>query len=220
MTSRIELSERINQLSNSLKIISAALSRFSGENKEEIIILASQIRALICIGGSNFHPLLIELSREFNFPLKCYGSYCIDDGPDFLMEATMFFRPVIIGIEKYSPFAVEYDLEKWVDSKIIILEKEVYKPNEIIRLKADKEASHYDSESSERLKNLKNIIYSKGGTDISLVDEYILQTAKTVCFLGNNFLGHLKSLDSVTKCIKHQDGGDAHQNKCEPDKYF
>lgn len=190
--SKIEFSKRVQQLKDSLKVIEASLQRFNGKNKEEIIILATQVRALICKGGPNFHPLLLELSNEINFPLICYGPYGIKEKPIVLDGLTLVHRPQIIDIQPYGRFSRKYELKDWLDSEIIMLSQEIFTPNEILRLKSDSEASHYDPQFKVKLEKLKEVQRQDNSGDISEPDYYILTVAQIILYLGTLLIAEIK----------------------------
>jgi len=176
---------KIDQLRMSLKIIKESLKRFDINpeiNKEEIIIISSQLRALVCLGGRNFHPLLIELANQKNIELICYGPQNINTLPTFVKEAVFFHRTNIISITPKERF-IKYKFVEWLNSEIIILENIIFTPNEILRLKADSEASHYDPILGEKLELLKSLERHTNTGKISEPDFYVIETAKAVTHL-------------------------------------
>ena len=187
MTS-LSIQQRTEQLCSALKILESAIGRFQEEkNKEEITVLSSQIRALVCKGGRNFHPLLLEIADIKEVKLCCFAPQDLRKYPSFVKEAQFFYRPEIIDTVPRERW-VEYDLKDWLDSEIIILNQVVYTPNDILRLKADSEASHYDSETSQKLENLKQIERQTEGSSLSEPDFYVLQTARIVLVLGTDLI--------------------------------
>ncbi|EKE16506.1 MAG: hypothetical protein ACD_11C00004G0004 [uncultured bacterium] len=182
----IPIESRLKQLEVALKTLKYSNERFQSgsENKQgEIIIMASQVRALICKGnGRNFHPLLIEVAKEKKIDLICFAPQDLKKLPPILKESCFLLRPEIIGINPRERW-VRYYFEDWLDSEIIIIGNEIYTPNEILRLKADSEASHYDSKISQKLKGLKEI--EKVPENIQLIDDYILQTVGVILWLGH-----------------------------------
>ena len=183
----ISVKTRLEQLKTALKILKEAGDRFQlseGNKQGEIVIIANQIRALICKGGRNFHPLLLEIAEEKGIKLICFAPQDLRKLPLILKKSTFLFRPEIIDIKLRERW-VEYEFKDWLDSEIIIIGQEVYTPNEILRLKADSEASHYDPEISQKLERLKEIEKISTSGNIPLSDKYVLDVAQIVLFFGD-----------------------------------
>jgi hypothetical protein len=183
----ISIKMRLEQLKTALKILKEAGDRFqsSEENKQgEIVILANQIRALVCKGGRNFHPLLLEIAEEKGIKLVCFAPQDLKKLLPILKKSSFLFRPEIIDIKPRERW-VEYEFKDWLESEIIIIGQEIYTPNEILRLKADSEASHYDPKISQKLKRLKEIERLSVSGNIPLPDEYVLKTARVILLFGD-----------------------------------
>jgi hypothetical protein len=98
---------QFEQLKDSLELIDESLQKIELGDKKYFRVLGTQLRALICTGGRNFHPLLIEVAEIENFPLECYGPR--DKNPDDEAWKGLVFNISgrVIGTEPFSPAQVK-----------------------------------------------------------------------------------------------------------------
>lgn len=179
------LEKRLKELEDSIELLEEALEKASFGNKNYFKIISSQLRALLCSGGRSLSPLLINLASEKNIPLYCYGpSTRVSDTDEYTVLKISFF---FIGIVPFSPASQKYELKDWMQTPFVRLGNEIYTPNDVIRLVAEKDGgAHYDSELPEKLLKLRGIIYS--GQFKSVEERLLIQTTQaTIEFKKNIF---------------------------------
>lgn len=169
------LEKRLKELGDSIELLEEALQKVSSGNKNHFKIISSQLRALICSGGRSLNPLLINLAREKNIPLYCYGpSVRISDIDEYtVLKISSFF----IGLVPFSPASQKYELKDWIQTPFVRLGSEIYTPNEVIRFAAEKDGGvHYDNELPGKLLKLRGIVYS--GQFRSIEERLLIQAAQ------------------------------------------
>jgi len=191
---RLDLSSRLKQLKNSSDLLSDALKSVESGDSKYLIVLGTQLRALICKGGRNFQPLLLDLAEELSFPLECFGPPNSNQTDPLFKGLVFRISGRIIGFEPFSPAQRKYFLKDWLDANILVVDGLFYTPNEVLRTFSDKEASHYDKNSDDKIDKLKEIIhhnYFKGG-NINEVDRFLIETATYIVTVSNNLLKQAK----------------------------
>ncbi|MFH0854927.1 MAG: hypothetical protein V1869_00195 [Candidatus Omnitrophota bacterium] len=179
------LDTRLNELNESISLLEDALQKVKSGDLKYFKVISSQLRALICSGSRSLSPLLINLAKERNVLLFCYGpSTRSSDTDEFTVLKISFF---LIGLLPFSPANQRYELNDWLFSPFVRLGSMIYTPNEVIRMVAEKEGgAHYDDKLDEKSLKLKEIVYS--GQFNQLEQNLLVQTAEVAVKLGKDIL--------------------------------
>lgn len=179
---KLNQNQRIQQLQNASDLLLEALEKVESGDYKYLVVLGSQLRALICTGGRNFKPLLFEISEELNMPIECFGPQNIDPTSDLYKGLVFHIGGRLIGSEPFSPAQVKYFLKDWLNANILTVDGQSYTPNEVLRLFADKEASHYDADSDAKMDKLRTITHHNyfKGKNINEIERFLIQTANFV----------------------------------------
>ena len=113
---------------------------------------------------------------------------------DVLGESTVVNNLVMlhparyISLVQFSPAQKKYRLDDWLDSKVIVINKNIFTPNEILRSVADKEADHYDLELPDKYLTLKNSMIETKDGKYNEVQIFLSQLGEIVVEWGRNLL--------------------------------
>ena len=176
---------RLKELADSISLLKDALEKILSGDNRYFKIISSQLRALLCLGSRSLNPLLINLASEKNISLFCYGpSERASDLDEYtVLKISNFF----IGLTSFSPGNQKYELRDWMLSSVVRSGKDIYSPNEVIRIVAEKEGgAHYDDELPEKLVKLRQVIYS--GQFKKLEEKLLIQTAQVIIEFGRIIL--------------------------------
>jgi hypothetical protein len=188
MSEKKDVERRLKELRSSISLLQDALEKvLTGDNKYFKVIL-SQLRALLCSGSRALNPLLINIADEKKIPLLCYGpSERFSDQDEYtVLKISNFF----IGLTSFSPSNQKFEIKDWMLSSFIRLGKDMYSPNEIIRMLAEKEGGvHYDDELPEKLVKLRTICYS--GQYKTLEEKLLIQTTQVVIGAWKAYFHHI-----------------------------
>lgn len=157
--------ERRKELISALSILRHALVMFN-KTKEISWLreIAVQLRALLIYveGSSSFkHPLLIELASEKNFSLTVYMSNLAllresENNLETNLKPTFSFGEEMFSLESET-WRTKLSVEKAIKLPYIAIRRQKYTPEDIIRMVADTEGSHYDPERPEGLEILSRV---------------------------------------------------------------
>ena len=183
--------ERRQELSSAIKIISENIRDFEKTREiHHLRTVATQLRALIVLkqqSPSLKHPLMIELAKEKNFPLKVFTlppdllktiSEIPDVNPDILVPGDPF------SLIKDEVLNTEMALEEAMEQLVIYVKGERKTLKELILTVANTEASHYDPGRPPILDDLGSL--QLGGLPTHL--RIIYSIGKVVCGLGERLI--------------------------------
>jgi hypothetical protein len=175
------LKQRKSELYDSIFLLDSAIQGIARGESQHMKIISSQLRALVCSDSKSSEPLLINLAEEMGFNLKCYGftTNAKDDGAVFAFNP----GPKI----SLAPFmgGREINFKEWIEAPILVFGEYSYNANELIILVTETDGGiKYSEEMSEKLQNIKGIIYHKNGSEFSEVDNILIQIAQYVIHHG------------------------------------
>lgn len=159
------LFERMKELEDCLMLLDDSYVKIQEGSADYYFRLISTLLRSLLTQNS---PLLLNILTELNKNIECYGPREILDSE---LSLGLKFSSVGKGIKfisskKQSPVSQRYDsLEKWVNSKIIVLtdsknNSHAITPSEIIQLSAGKDGiAHFPNEIPSKLLALKSVIY-------------------------------------------------------------
>ncbi|MDD5253330.1 MAG: hypothetical protein PHW44_05500 [Candidatus Omnitrophica bacterium] len=179
------LDTRFSELNDAVSLLEDALQKVKSGDLKYFKVISSQLRALICLGSRSLTPLLINLAKEKNVALFCYGPSTRSSDTDgfTVLKISSFF----VGLLPFSPANQKYELNNWLSSPFVRLGNMIYTPNEVIRMVAEKEGgAHYDDKLDEKSLRLKEIVYS--GKFKQLEQNLLVQTTEVVIKFGKNIL--------------------------------
>ncbi|OGD88319.1 hypothetical protein A3D81_02420 [Candidatus Curtissbacteria bacterium RIFCSPHIGHO2_02_FULL_40_17] len=179
---KLDQKSRLKQLQDASELLSDSLEKIESGDSKYLVVLGTQLRALICTGGRTFNPLLLDLSEELNKPIECFGPPDKNPNDPLFNGLVLGFPGRLIGFEPYSPAQRKYLLKDWLNANVLVVGGLFYTPNEVLRSFADKEASHYDPKSDSRMDKLRGIIHHNyfQGRNINEIDRFLIQTAEFV----------------------------------------
>lgn len=185
------LKEREKDLKDALELIEDALLKIQDGNKIHLKNLAVHLRALICTGG-RLNPLLLNLANEKNIFLQCYA-FPFDEfrklmkNPVFLMgpRCALSYKPGI-GFKRF-------EFKEWLELNYLIIAKDEYNPNKLIRTFAEKEVGHYDKGLPENFIKVKKVVYHKSGIQFNEIEKLFCQIGDVVIYFGKLILSPKKN---------------------------
>ncbi len=181
------LKQKLSELERAISILTDNLTNILAGKSEFYDVISTQLRSLICVGSRNLNPLLINLSKELDVPLRCYGPNDIDPKHEIYRGMTMCLVGSIITLDAIPCIEQKrYDLEDWVIAKLFSFGDNYYTPNDVIRLAAEKFGiGHYDDDIPNKAEILFNIQYPDDNAFKNEIEKVLLQTAYAVVVFGN-----------------------------------
>ena len=185
-----DIKQILLELERAISLLTDSVSNILLGKPEYYDVISTQLRSLICVGGRNLNPLLINLSKKLDVPLRCYGPNDIDPSLQIYRDMTMCWVGSIITLDAIPVIEQRrYNLEDWVKARLFSFGDNYFTPNDVIRLYAEKFGiGHYDDDISDKAKILFNIQYPSDQPFKNEIEKVLLQTAYAVIVFGNTVI--------------------------------
>jgi hypothetical protein len=196
------INDKIEDLKKALKAMENANNGFQ-ETKDDsyLLVVESQLRGLVAIGGNFLNPLLVNLSKELNIPLEIYS---LEE-----QKVTNKTTSLLITGKTWSFMPkkgyVKYNLEEWIQVPIYFTDttRTLKTRNQLIKDLSNSEGgTHYADEIEHIVDTLNRVTISNynNGTNAALLD-----IAEAVYWAGIIFINYYNKRQIENDCLLQPD---------------